>query len=189
MPLTRADLLARLDELGFETTTMDHPPVFTVAESQELRGKLEGGHTKNLFLKDKKDRVWLVVAPEDGEIDLKRLHTRIGGQGRLSFGKPELLMELLGVVPGSVTAFAAINDTQGRVTVVLDEALMRHDLLNCHPLTNDATTTIRRDDLIAFLKGCGHDPQIIAVSGPAEEDVAGDASADAAQATAQAATD
>jgi Ala-tRNA(Pro) deacylase len=165
MPLSRDDLLSRLDALGIKTTTVDHPPLFTVAQSQDLRGKIEGGHTKNLFLKDKKDRLWLVVAPEDAEIDMKRLHTRLGS-ARLSFGKPELLLETLGVVPGSVTPFGAANDAEGRVTVVLDAALMVHDLLNFHPLTNEATTTISRDDLIAFLTDCGHEPRIIAVSGP-----------------------
>ncbi len=115
MPHSPDDLLSRLDALGFETATVEHPPLFTVAQSRDLRGKIEGGHTKNLFLKDKKDRLWLVVAPEDAEIDMKRLHARLGS-ARLSFGKPELLVETLGVVPGSVTPFGAINDTQGRVT-------------------------------------------------------------------------
>ncbi len=172
MPHSPDDLLARLDALGFETTTVEHPPLFTVAQSQDLRGRIEGGHTKNLFLKDKKDRLWLVVAPEDAEIDMKRLHSRLGS-ARLSFGKPELLLETLGVVPGSVTPFGAINDAEGRVTVVLDAALMVHELLNFHPLSNEATTTIRRDDLIAFLKDCGHEPQIIAVSGPTADSAEG----------------
>ncbi|WP_436643751.1 prolyl-tRNA synthetase associated domain-containing protein [Microbaculum sp. FT89] len=164
MPFSPDDLFARLDALGIETTTVEHPPLFTVAESQALRGKIAGGHSKNLFLKDKKHQVWLVVAEEDAEIDLKRLHARIGS-ARLSFGKPDLLEALLGVQPGSVTPFGAINDRDGRVIVVLDAALMAHDLLNFHPLTNAATTTIRRDDLIAFLKDCGHEPRIVAVSG------------------------
>ena len=164
MPFSPDDLFARLDALGIETTTVEHPPLFTVAESQALRGKIAGGHSKNLFLKDKKDQVWLVVAEEDADIDLKRLHARIGS-ARLSFGKPDLLEALLGVKPGSVTPFGAINDRDGRVIVVLDEALMAHDLLNFHPLTNEATTTIRRDDLVAFLKDCGHEPRIVAVSG------------------------
>ncbi|MEJ8574928.1 prolyl-tRNA synthetase associated domain-containing protein [Microbaculum marinum] len=165
MPLTPDQLLDRLQSLGFETTTVRHPPLFTVADSQELRGEIEGGHTKNLFMKDKKGRLWLVVAEEDADIDLKRLHERIGS-ARLSFGKPELLIEVLGVRPGSVTPFGAVNDTEGRVTVVLDEALLRHAVLNFHPLTNDATTSIRRDDLIAFLRDTGHDPLVIAVSDP-----------------------
>jgi Ala-tRNA(Pro) deacylase len=163
MPLSPDDLLARLAELGFETATVRHAPLFTVADSQKLRGEIAGGHTKNLFMKDKKDRLWLVVAEEDAEIDLKTLH-RLIGSARLSFGRPELLVEALGVEPGSVTPFGAVNDIAGRVTVVLDKALLGHELLNFHPLTNEATTTIRRDDLIAFLKDCGHDPLVIAVS-------------------------
>ncbi|TCT11841.1 Ala-tRNA(Pro) hydrolase [Tepidamorphus gemmatus] len=168
MPLSPDDLLARLEALGFETTTVRHPPLFTVAESQKLRGEIPGGHTKNLFMKDKKDRIWLVVAEEDADIDLKRLHERIGS-ARLSFARPELLVETLGVQPGSVTPFGVVNDTEGRVTVVLDADLLRHDLLNFHPLTNEATTTIRRDDLIAFLRACGHDPLVVDVRGPAAD--------------------
>lgn len=169
MPATRADLMAAFQRLGIQTTTTEHPALFTVEQSQALRGSIPGGHTKNLFLKDKKDAVFLVVAGEDAEVDMKSLHKRIGS-ARLSFGKPELLMELLGVVPGSVTPLAALNDTGGRVTVILDEALMRHARLNFHPLENTATTTIRSDDLVAFLRSSGHEPRILAVSGPALPD-------------------
>ncbi len=109
MPASRADLFAMLDRLGIKTATTEHPPLHTVEESQALRGEIAGGHTKNLFLKDKKDQVFLVVAEEDAAIDMKSLHKRIGS-ARLSFGKPELLIELLGVVPGSVTPFGVIND-------------------------------------------------------------------------------
>jgi Ala-tRNA(Pro) deacylase len=164
VPATREDLMARLEGLGIATTTVDHQPVFTVEEAQGLRGSIAGAHTKNLFLKDKKDALFLVVAPEDAAIELNHLHHRIGASGRLSFGRPELLMETLGVAPGSVTAFAAINDTAGRVAVVLDKALLAEDRINCHPLVNTATTTIAADDLLAFLRATGHEPAILAVS-------------------------
>ena len=164
MPASRADLAACLERLGIDTVTVEHPPLFTVEESRALRGAIPGGHTKNLFLKDKKDRVFLVVAEEDAEIDMKSLHKRIDS-GRLSFGKPELLAELLGVIPGSVTPFGAVNDAACRVAVILDTALMRHDRLNFHPLENTATTTIGRDDLLTFLRHTGHEPQILSVSG------------------------
>ncbi len=164
MPASRADLLAFLRSHGIETSTVEHPPLFTVEQSQALRGEIPGGHTKNLFLKDKKDEIFLVVAGEDAAIDMKTLHRRIDS-ARLSFGKPELMVELLGVVPGSVTPFGVINDTGGRVTVVLDEGLMRHEKLNFHPLENIATTTILRDDFLAFLRHAGHPPRILAVSG------------------------
>jgi Ala-tRNA(Pro) deacylase len=165
MPAGRAELLAYLAELGIETTTFEHPPLFTVEQSQALRGAIPGGHTKNLFLKDKKDAVFLVVAEEDADIDMKGLHRRIGS-ARLSFGRPELLVQLLGVAPGSVTPFGAVNDTGRRVTIILDAALLRHDRLNFHPLENTATTTIARDDLLTFLRATGHEPQVLPVSGP-----------------------
>jgi Ala-tRNA(Pro) deacylase len=163
MSATREDLLARLEELGIETVTVEHPPVFTVAESSRLERELPGGHTKNLFLKDRKGRLFLVVALGHARIDLKSLH-KVLGSDRLSFGSPELLMEVLGMTPGSVTPFALINDGDRRVTVVLDADMMRHERLNCHPLANTATTNIAREDLLAFIRACGHEPRILAVA-------------------------
>lgn len=167
MPATREQLFDYLSSLGIAHQTVAHPAVFTVAESDAIHKHdlLPGGHTKNLFLKDKKGRVFLVVALNNADIDLKQLHKLIGGSGRLSFGKPELLFELLGVQPGSVTPLALINDTQQRVTVILDEAMMTHDKLNYHPLENTATTNIGREDFLHFIRSCGHEPQIVAVSG------------------------
>ena len=164
MPASRQDLLDRLASLGIRSTTLDHPAVFTVAESTGLEQQLSGGHTKNLFLKCKKGKFYLVVALNDAAIDLKSLHGRIGS-GRLSFGSAAALDELLAVKPGSVTPFALINDTTQSVTVILDEAMMRHDFLNYHPLENTATTNIARDDLLRFIRSCGHEPRIVAVSG------------------------
>jgi Ala-tRNA(Pro) deacylase len=169
MPASRADLMSYLEQLGIETTTIEHPPLFTVEQSRALRGEIAGGHTKNLFLKDKKDAVFLLVAEEEAELDMKGLHRRIGS-ARLSFGKPELLAELLGVIPGSVTPFGVINDRERRVTVILEAGLMRHERLNFHPLENSATTTIRRDDLLAFLRATGHDPSVLAAAGSAAPD-------------------
>jgi Ala-tRNA(Pro) deacylase len=166
MPASRSDLFKRLDELGIVTTTVDHPAVFTVAESTGLERSLPGGHTKNLFLKDAKDRLFLVTAKSTTPIDLKSLHKTLGC-ARLSFGKPELLMQVLGIPAGSVTAFSLINDRDHRVNVVIDADLMRHDTINCHPLVNTATTNISRDDLLKFIRACGHDPQIVGLSGPA----------------------
>ncbi|WP_067338261.1 prolyl-tRNA synthetase associated domain-containing protein [Stappia indica] len=166
MPASRQDLLAFLEDLGLEVTTRDHPAVFTVAESTEIHDEIPGGHTKNLFLKDKKGRIFLVVALHDAEIDLKSIHQLIGAQGRVSFGKPDLLMEVLGVLPGSVTPFALINDREGqRVTPIFDAAMMQVEPLNFHPLENTATTTISREGLLAFARACGHEAQVIAVSG------------------------
>ena len=164
MPNTTADLYARLAELGIETRTVEHPAVFTVAESEKLDREMPGGHTKNLFLKDAKGRLFLVTAESRSEVDLKTLHKRLGC-ARLSFGKPELLLEALGVTPGSVTALALINDSEKRVTFVLDEALMEFDTINCHPLTNTATTNIAREGLLRFIRACGHEPRIIMLSG------------------------
>ncbi|WP_026380514.1 prolyl-tRNA synthetase associated domain-containing protein [Afifella pfennigii] len=162
MGKTRAALMAFLDGLAIKTETVEHPPLFTVAESQRLRGELPGGHTKNLFLKDKKGAVFLLVAEEEADIDMKSLH-RVIGSARLSFGKPELLEALLGVTPGSVTPFAVINDAEQKVEVILDEALLAHAELNFHPLDNSATTRIARGDLIAFLEATGHPPRILSL--------------------------
>lgn len=166
-PATPEDLFAFLDRLGIETATISHPPLFTVEQSRELRGEIPGAHSKNLFLIDRKDRLFLVVAEEGAMIDLKQLHNRLGASGRFSFGKPELLRATLGVEPGSVTPFAAINDTDKRVTIVLDEPLMARDPLNFHPLVNTSTTRIGAADLIRFLEATGHPARILTVSDPA----------------------
>jgi Ala-tRNA(Pro) deacylase len=163
-PATPEDLFAYLDSLGIPHKTVTHRAVFTVEESQDLRGQIAGGHTKNLFLRDKKGAAFLVVALEDAAIELKSLHRLLGASGRFSFGSAELMRELLGVEPGSVTPFAAINDTAGRVTVVLDAAMMAHEVLNFHPLVNTGTTTISREGLLKFLQATGHRPRIEAVS-------------------------
>ena len=162
MPASPEDLFARLKELGIETTTHEHEPLFTVQQSRDMRGEIPGGHSKNLFMKDKKGRVALASLQEDTEVDLKGFGPKIG-IGRISFGKPDLLMELLGVEPGGVTPFGLINDTEQRITVVLEDRLMAHDVVKFHPLTNAATTSIRPDDLLKFIRSCGHDPAIISV--------------------------
>lgn len=164
MPKTEADLMEFLAELGIAASTRRHPPLFTVADSQALRGEIAGGHTKNLFLKDKKDNFFLVTVGEDAVVDLKQIHQVIGAAGRVSFGKPEMLMELLGVAPGAVTVFGLINDIAGRVKVVLDKALMDHAMINAHPLTNEATTSVAAGDLIRFVEATGHDAVILKVS-------------------------
>jgi Ala-tRNA(Pro) deacylase len=165
MPATPEDLFAFLDRQGIAHQTATHAPLFTVEQSQALRGTIPGGHTKNLFLKDKKDAVFLVVAPEDGHVDLKTLHHKLGA-ARFSFGSADLMLELLGVSPGAVTAFGVINDTACRINVVLDAGLMEHAVINCHPLVNTMTTSIARDDLLRFFRATGHTPRIEPVAGP-----------------------
>jgi Ala-tRNA(Pro) deacylase len=167
MPATPDDLFEYLERLGIATSTVSHPPLFTVEQSRALRGEIPGAHTKNLFLIDRKDRLFLLVAEESAEIDLRHLHRRIGASGRLSFGKPELLRQALGVDPGSVTAFAAINDRAGRVEFLVDAALAAQDSLNCHPLVNTGTTRIATADLVRFLRQTGHEPRILPLSGSA----------------------
>jgi len=160
-PATPDDLFRRLDELGIVVDTVEHPPVVTVDEAKELRGKLAGGHTKNLFLRDKKGRMWLVVCLEDREVDLKWLQEQLGA-GRLSFGSADRLGRYLGVVPGAVTPFAAINDTTRAVQVVLDRGMAdTHAALNFHPLDNRMTTTIASADLLTFLEAIAHPPRYI----------------------------
>jgi Ala-tRNA(Pro) deacylase len=169
MPATPDELFAYLDRLGIAHTTVRHQPLFTVEESQSLRGTIPGGHTKNLFLKDKKSALYLVTVLEDAAIELKSLHRVLGATGRFSFGSAEQMLENLGVTPGSVTAFGAINDIAGRVTVVLDADLIAHETINAHPLINTMTTSIKRDDLLTFLRATGHEPRIVPLAKAAAE--------------------
>jgi Ala-tRNA(Pro) deacylase len=168
MPHTPESLLATFASMGIPHETISHPALFTVEQSKELRGEIPGAHTKNLFLKDKKGRLFLVTAVENTLIDLKRLHEVIGGSGRLSFGSAEQLLEHLGVTPGSVTAFAVINDTAGEITIILDERLEAYGRINGHPLVNTMTTGVSWADLLQFLEATGHAPQVLKVGeGPA----------------------
>jgi len=163
MTATQIDLFDRLKSLGIQTETRHHAPVHTVDEARRLRGEIGGGHCKNLFLKDEKGDIWLIVCLEEARVDLKTAPAKIGSK-RLTFGKPELLKEVLGVEPGSVTPFGLINDTMQRTRVILDQAMMEHAILNFHPLRNDATTSIAAADIVRFIRSCGHNPRIVAVS-------------------------
>jgi Ala-tRNA(Pro) deacylase len=159
----RETLFARLAELGIASTTVEHEAVFTVEQSQSLRERLPGAHTKNLFVMDKDGRAALVVAKDDTRVDLKMLAKRLGF-GRLSFGKPQRLFDLLGVTPGSVTPFALINDTEARVVVGVDAALLAFAEVNFHPLENTATTRLAAQDFLRFIRACGHQPLILPLS-------------------------
>ncbi|MBI3443795.1 MAG: prolyl-tRNA synthetase associated domain-containing protein [Magnetospirillum sp.] len=163
MPASSDDLLALLGRLGIEVTTHSHAPAFTVEQGNQVWGGIPGIHCKNLFLKDAKARLWLVVAPAERRIDLKALPA-VMGSARLSFGSSALLGEVLGIEPGSVTPFAVINDPAHRVTVVLDEWMMGRDIVNYHPLRNDMTTSLRPADLRRFLAHTGHLPVVVDLS-------------------------
>ncbi len=160
-PFDDAGLCARLDELGLAHETVEHEALYTVEQSRALRGDLAGAHIKNLFLRDKKRRMWLITVLEDREMDLKALRHRIGARGNLSFGNAELLMQHLGVIPGAVTPFSVINDRAGNVTMVLDKALLEIDPVNAHPLRNDRTTAIAPQDLAGFLEAENHAPLVL----------------------------
>ena len=157
---TRADLIAFLDQLGVEHTTIDHPAVFRVGEGEEIKAALPGAHTKNLFLKDGKGQLWLISAEGHTPIDLKRLPPVIGS-ARLSFGNAALMEETLGVTPGSVTAFGLINDAGHRVRFVLDRALAEAEIVNFHPLTNTATTGVSQAGFRKFLAALGVEPLVV----------------------------
>jgi Ala-tRNA(Pro) deacylase len=163
-PKTQDDLFRFLDSLGITHTTKRHEPVFTVAESVSLRDEIPGGHTKNLFVKDKKDNYFLLTVEEHATVDLKTVHTIIGGASKVSFGRPEKLMEYLGVIPGAVTAFGVINDAGQNVKIIIDADLMKDEIVNCHPLTNDATTSIASKDLLRFIEATGHEPLVLKVT-------------------------
>jgi Ala-tRNA(Pro) deacylase len=156
-PATPEALLAHLEQLGIEARTCTHPPVFTVEEAKMLRGELPGAHTKNLFLRDKKGRMWLVVALEDRSVDLGAVAAALGYK-RFSFGSEQRLMRYLGVIPGAVTPFGVFNDVGGAVRVALDTGLRDHDVWNFHPLDNSMTTTLRGDDMVRFLEAVDHAP-------------------------------
>lgn len=156
----RADLFSFFEAHNIAHTTHEHAPVFTVEEGAEIKGKLPGGHTKNLFLKDKAGAYFLICALGDTQIKINQLHRHLGCK-RLSFGKPDALLEYLGVLPGSVTLFSVLQDRGGNVQLILDAALLAHDIVNFHPLTNTATTAITHADMLKFAEKSGHSPIVI----------------------------
>jgi Ala-tRNA(Pro) deacylase len=167
MPANRSDLYAFLDARGIAWRTVDHPPVFTVEQGRGFKANMPGGHSKNLFLKDKKDRLYLVTAHSDTAVDLVGLGKAIGSAGRLSFGRPDLMTATLGVEPGSVTPFSLINQSARALTgFVLDVALMRHPLAWFHPLSNDASTGVAPEGLLDFVRACGFEPRLVDLSAP-----------------------
>jgi Ala-tRNA(Pro) deacylase len=151
-------LFVRLDQLGIAHRTVEHPPVFTVEEAKALRGNLPGHHIKNLFLRNKKEEMWLVVALEDRAIDLKRLGDVLGA-GRLSFGSADRLKRYLGVEPGSVTPLSLANDEARAVQLVLDRGVVDGGPVNAHPLVNTMTTALAPADLLRFFEATGHTPR------------------------------
>ena len=160
MTASRQDLFDFFDAQNIAQKTKDHAPVFTVEESAAIKADMPGAHTKNLFLKDKNGQFFLVCAEAHAHVKVNRLHSVLGCK-RLSFGKPEPLLEYLGVTPGSVTLFGILNDADQNVTLVIDKTLAEADIVNFHPLLNDATTAISSADMIKFAKATGHDPVIL----------------------------
>ena len=164
---TRPELLAFLDNLGLNHETVDHPAFFTVDEGRSHKASMPGGHSKNLFLKDKKGGLCLVVAWCDTKADLPALGKALGAKGRYSFGKPDLMTQTLGVAPGAVTPFTLINETAKALNiVVLDEALMAFERVWFHPLQNTASTAIAPSDLVKFIEACGFVPRLFDLTQP-----------------------
>lgn len=160
MTATKQALFDYLDELGIAHSTIEHEPIFTVEQGRDIKASMPGGHTKNLFLKDKAGKLFLICALGETQVKINRLHPLLGCK-RLSFGKPTLMETHLGVTPGSVTLFAILNDSEKAVTLVIDQALLGHEIVNFHPLLNDATTAISSADMIRFAKAANHDPIIL----------------------------
>jgi Ala-tRNA(Pro) deacylase len=157
------DLLKYLEDNGIAAKTFEHPPVHTVEESRTLRGDISGVHTKNLFLRDGKKRYFLFVTDEGKSVNLKSLGRIIGAKGGLSFGSAEALMDMLGITAGSVSLLAAFNDTEQKVTFVIDEGLLTAALINCHPLTNRRTTSLTKENIAAFMKATAHTPMYVSL--------------------------
>ncbi len=169
MAKTPEQLFDFLRSLDIVFDTQQHEALFTVEQSRDIHRVMIGAHVKNLFVKDKKSRIFALVCLANSVIDLKKIHEKIGASGRVSFVGADLLMELWGVTPGSVTPFGAINDTDHRVSVVLEAQLMAFERVNVHPLVNTMTTGLASADLLRFLEATGHKAEIIAFAEPAHD--------------------
>ena len=153
----RARLRERFATLGISAPTVPYPAHATVDEGKRLRGDMAGIFTKNLLLKDKKGRLFLLAIHEDRDLDLKTLHTLLGAQGRLGFASGDRMIEILGVAPGALTPLGVINDRDGLVTVAIDATKQ----LNFHPLVNAKSTGLSPDELLAFIRSCGREPMAV----------------------------
>lgn len=154
-------LITLFEQHNITHTLHRHNPVFTTEEETGI--EIAGAHSKNLFLRDKKKKHYFLVSVlEHKRVDLKSLSKQLG-KGSLSFGKPDAMEELLGVVPGAVTPYGLLHDTEGRVMFVLDNDFLQHDILNFHPLRNDMTVSVARDDFLQFCKVVQHAPDSIEI--------------------------
>ena len=158
------DLMRKLDELSIKTQVHSHAPLMTVEDQKQHSHLLPGAHCKNLFLKDKSKKFWMITALDDTAINLKIVAAQLGS-GKFSFAKPEEMLKILGITPGSVSPFALINDTSNLVTFVLEKRMLEHSHQNFHPLRNDRTVTIASDDFLVFLKSIKHEPMFLDTSG------------------------
>ena len=154
-----AGLLADLAALAIPFAAHEHAAVFTVEESRAVDHQFPGAHTKNLFLKDAAGVFWLVTVPADARVDLKSLPAAIGCK-RVSFGRPDDMVRLIGITPGSVTPLAMINAAPGTISAVLDSALAAADRINVHPLRNSGTLGLAGADVLRLLRHWGHGPLI-----------------------------
>jgi len=161
---TRLDLFEYLAQLGIKTTTVEHEPLFTVEQADEIALSISGGHIKNLFLKDDKKQLWLVIAEAHAKVDLKQVGVALSAP-KLRFANEQLLWQHLGVKPGSVTFFALINDPDHKVNVILDKTLLDYETINAHPMENTATTSIPVADFKKFLEATKHKAQVIDLQG------------------------
>ncbi|MEJ2176758.1 MAG: prolyl-tRNA synthetase associated domain-containing protein [Gammaproteobacteria bacterium] len=159
-PMDSDQLIRLLESEGIDHHTVDHAPMWTVEDAKALRAPSDYGHTKNLFVRNKKGLMWLLTLHEDRKIDLKSA-AKLLGANRFSFASPQRLMHYLGVIPGAVSAFSLLNDVNRQVHFFIDEALMSAPELHVHPLVNTRTTTIDRDTMLRFLEDKGHPHQIL----------------------------
>lgn len=163
MPTSPEELMAQLENMGIEFKLYHHEAVYTVEESEKVDAGIEGTPCRNLFLRDKKKKNFLVVLQHATEVDMKKLPSVIGSD-RLSFGSADRLWQYLGVRPGSVCPFAITNDTDNQVKILLDKSMMETDLVNYHPLLNTMTVGLTPDDLIKFIESTGHEAHIVDLS-------------------------
>ena len=148
--LSKSDLLELIRGKGLEFQIHEHKPLFTVEDSEKMRGLISGSHTKNLFLKNKKDDFYLFSCDERAKVDLKRFSKSINAKN-LSFANEVYLLEYLGIKPGSVSPFSLLNDVNNRVSFYFDEKLANSKIINFHPLVNTSTVSLKTKDFMKFI--------------------------------------
>lgn len=136
----------------------EHSAVYNMEELEAVALPYPDADAKNLFVRDDKRRsYYLITVKGDKRVDLKEFR-RTWGTKPLTFVKPEELAEILGLIPGAVSPFGLLNDSERKVVFYIDAAFLRGTgLIGIHPNDNTATVWLKAEDLVRIIGEHGNE--------------------------------